>query len=77
MRAAAVIAVTIAALVLAGTASASQLIDRDAAGVRLAVDTKGEALRTYRARGSVRHVLVWGAINARQPTSGKAQVRFR
>jgi hypothetical protein len=76
MRGAAVIAVTIVALVLVGTASPSQLIDRGAAGVRLAVNTKGEALLTYRARGAVRHVLVWGAIDARQPTSGKPQVRF-
>jgi hypothetical protein len=70
------IAVVAAAASLTGAASASQLIDRNARGVRLAVDTKGEALLTYSARGGTQHVLVWGATNARQPTSGKPQVRF-
>jgi hypothetical protein len=77
MRGLAVIAVAFAALAWAGTAVASQLIDRDAKGVRLAVNTKGEALLTYRAHGRVRHVVAWGAIDARHPTSGKPQVRFR
>lgn len=62
--------------VVAAPASASQLIDRSATGVRLAVDRAGQALVTYQARGALHHVLVWGAVNARQPTSGKPQVRF-
>ena len=66
----------VAASVLAGPAAASQLIDRNATGVQLAVNAKGEALLTYRARGHVQHVLAWGAIDARHPTSGKPQVRF-
>ena len=61
---------------LAGTAAASQLIDRNASGVRLAANSKGEALLTYRARGRIQHVLAWGATDARHPTSGKPQVRF-
>jgi len=65
------------ALVLAGSASASQLIDRNAKDVRLAVNKKGEALITYRAHGRLQRVLAWGAIDARHPTSGKPQVRFR
>lgn len=65
------------ALTLVPPASASQLIDRNAQGVRLAVSTKGEALLTYRARGRFQHVLAWGAVNARSPTTGAAQVRFR
>jgi hypothetical protein len=32
---------------------------------------------TYRAHGRWQHVLAWGAINARHPTPGKPQVRFR
>jgi hypothetical protein len=64
------------AFVLAGSASASQLIDRNTAGVRLAVNAKGEALLTYRFRGRIQHVLAWGAIGAREPTSGLPQVRF-
>jgi hypothetical protein len=65
------------ALACSGTASASQLIDRNAAGVRLAVNARGEALVTYRAEGRLQHVLAWGAVDALHPTSGRAQVRFR
>ena len=66
-----------AALVVAAAASASQLIDRNATGVRLAVNARGEALLTYRARGGLHHVLAWGAVDARHPTSGQRQVRFQ
>ena len=59
-------------------ASASQFIDRGyASGVRLAVNAKGEALLTYRESASFHHVLAWGAINARHPSSGRPQVRLR
>jgi hypothetical protein len=67
----------VAALALAGTASAAQLIDRDAAGLRLSVNAKGEALLTYRKNGTIKHVLVWGAINALPPTADAPQVKFR
>jgi hypothetical protein len=77
MRGVAVIAVAFAGLAWTGSAAASQLIDRNATGVKLAVNTKREALLTYRARGRVKHILVWGAIDARHPTSGKPQVRFK
>jgi hypothetical protein len=44
----------------------------------LQVNRKGEALLTYRrADGRVRHVLVWGAVNAKAPTPDAPQVRFR
>jgi hypothetical protein len=66
-----------AALAVAGTASAAQLIDRDAAGLRLSVNAKGEALLTYRKNGAIKHVLVWGAINALPPTADAPQVKFR
>jgi hypothetical protein len=66
----------VAALVWAGTGSAAQLVDRDATGVRLAVNAKGEALLTYRSGGAVKHVLVWGAINALPPRPGAHQVKF-
>jgi hypothetical protein len=65
------------AFVATPAATASQLIDRNAANVRLAVNARGEALVTYRARGQVRHVLAWGAINARHAGSGRPQVRLR
>jgi len=69
--------VALLAAALASTASASQLIDRNAQGVRLAVNGKGEALITYRAGGKLNHVLAWGAINAIAPTRSRAQVAFK
>jgi hypothetical protein len=66
-----------AAAVLAQTASASQLIDRNAHGVRLAVNAKGEALVTYGAAGRVKHVLAWGAVNAIAPTQARPQTAFK
>jgi hypothetical protein len=63
--------------VLVPAARASQLIDRDATAVRLAVNDKGMAMLTYRARGRLRHVLAWGAANARPPAAGRNQVAFR
>jgi len=72
--AAAVLAVL--ALAATGTASAAQLIDRNATGVQIAANAKGEALLTYRKAGAVKHVLVWGAENARVPTAGGKQVKF-
>jgi len=62
---------------LAGPASSSQLIDRNAQNVRLAVNRKGEALLTYRVSGRLRRVLAWGAVNARTPNPNLRQVRFR
>jgi hypothetical protein len=70
-------AVAVLGLALSGVASAAQLIDRDAAGVQLAVNKKGEALLTYRKDGAVKHVLAWGAVNALPPTAGRQQVKFR
>ena len=70
-------AALVASLATAGAASAAQLIDRNASGVRIAANSKGEALLTYRAHGLVRHVLLWGAINARVPASGSQQVKLK
>jgi hypothetical protein len=63
--------------VAAPTAGASQLIDRNATGVTLLVNAKGEALLTYRAGGRVRHVLAWGAVNAIPPASHAQQLAFK
>ena len=68
-----------AAAVLAGPAAASQLIDRNATHVTLKVDARGRALIEYRVHGRERHVLAFGAINARVPSTGeptRPQVRF-
>jgi hypothetical protein len=75
LRVVAVLAVLVA--VLPGTASASQLIDRNASGVKLEVNRAGQALLTYRAEGKLKHVLVWGAVDARTPNPSTPQVEFR
>jgi hypothetical protein len=62
---------------LAAPAAASQLIDRNARNVRLEVNTRGEALLTYRVGGRIRHVLAWGAINASPPSRTRPAVAFR
>ena len=69
--------VAVAASLAAATARDSQLIDRNASSMRLAVNAKGEALLTYRVRGRVRRVLAWGAVDARAPTRQVRQVRFK
>jgi hypothetical protein len=61
----------------AGTASASQLIDRNVTKVQLDVNTKQEAKITYTKGGVVKHVLAWGAIGANPPTRGGKQVAFK
>jgi hypothetical protein len=67
----------VAAAVSAGPAAASEIIDRNATGVKLAVNDKGQAMLTYRARGRLWHVLVWGAVNAIHPTPSRPQTKFR
>ena len=64
-------------LALPGVASAAQLVDRNATGVQIRIDAKGEALLSYHKAGAVKHVLVWGAINAIAPAAGKHQVKFK
>src|SRR5436305_11689943 len=63
--------------VLAPTAVASQLIDRNAVGATLAVSKDGKALVTYRAGGTVRHVFASGAVNALPPSTSRPQVAFK
>jgi hypothetical protein len=76
MRRAVVTVCLLAALAVPAAADASQLIARDARDVTLRVNAKGQALVGYRARGKQWSVLVWGAVNARQPTPGGSQVAF-
>ena len=59
----------------AAPASASQLVNRGVTNIKLAVDSKGEALVSYRTvRGQAQHVLAWGAVNARQPNPALKQL---
>ena len=76
-RFAAALTVILVALAAVGTASAAQLIDRNATGVKISTNAKGEALLTYNKAGAVKHILIWGAINADQPQPGKQQVEFK
>ena len=61
----------------AGSARASQLIDRNARDVTLRPNASGEALLSYVAAGRRRRVIAWAAIGARTPGEGRAQVAFR
>jgi hypothetical protein len=72
-----VLVAALAATALPGPASASQLVDRNATGVQLAVNRKGEAMITYRLAGRLKRVLVWGALNARFPNPNVRQVRLK
>lgn len=71
--------VVVLALLVPGSARASeQFGDLDVAFLSLKVNARGEALVSYRTSGRVlRHVYVWGAINAIPPDPRKPQVRFR
>jgi hypothetical protein len=75
MRRVALVAAAFLAVVPA--AAATDLVDRNAAQVRLAVNARGEALLTYRTGGRLKHVLAWGAINAIAPDPRRQQRRFR
>jgi hypothetical protein len=71
-------ALVVAALAAsAGSAQAAQLLARNATGVSIKTNARGEALFTYRLNGSVHRTLVWGAINARVPQPGTRQVEFK
>ena len=72
-----VAALTLAAAVVMAGATASELIDRNAQGLRLQASARGEALLTYRAGGTSKSVLVWGAQNALAPARARAQVKFQ
>jgi hypothetical protein len=53
------------------------MINRNATSVKLAVNRSGIALLTYRSGGRLNHTLAWGAINARTPTRGMKQIKFK
>ena len=77
-RAATLCATALAAAALPQAVTASQFIDvvRHHAPVTLKVDRAGQAM-VYYAKAGQRHVLVSGAVNARQPVQGVPQVHFR
>jgi hypothetical protein len=73
------VAVLVTALALAGPAGASQrFADLDVRSPTLRVGSNGIAVVSYTTTRNVRrHVLVWGAIDARVPAADVPQVRFR
>jgi hypothetical protein len=76
-RVLAVLSVLACALGLAGPAEGSKIIAGNASEIQLAVNTRGKALVTYRDGGRLRHLLAWGALDARvRPATqdGPAQV---
>ncbi len=75
----AVCAAVVACGALAGRAGASEpFADAGVSFVSLQVNTRGEAVVTYRKQnGALRHVLVWGAIDAQPPVQGVPQVHFQ
>jgi hypothetical protein len=78
----AVVALAAAALAAAALpaprpAGATLIIARNPIKPTLKVNSAGYALITFTEAGKVRHVLVWGAINALPPTRGKAQTAFK
>ena len=64
-------------MLLPASASASQLIDRNARNVHLQVNARGQALVTYSAGGGFLRVVAWGGINARYPNPSIPQVQLR
>jgi hypothetical protein len=66
-------------LVAAWPASASEpLSNINVRAPALFVNKKGEAMVTYTmTNDKVRHVLVWGAVNAKAPDAASPQVRFK
>lgn len=64
---------------LVASAQASEpLSNTNVRGPSLAVNKKGEAMLTYALpTGKLRHVLVWGAVNANTPDASTPQVRFK
>jgi hypothetical protein len=64
-------------VLLPASASASELIDRNASNVSLKVAKNGQALLSYNARGKRWNVLAGGAVNAIPSTTARPQVAFK
>ena len=81
MRARSFVVAVLVACLLGATAPAfasEQFGDLDVSFLSLKVNDHGEALVTYRtSTGVVRHVYVWGAMNANAPNPNAPQVRFK
>jgi hypothetical protein len=76
-RAVLLLAVLAAAALGVSSASASEIVARNATGVSLKVDAKGYALVTYKDGATAKRALLWGAVNANAPKRGGKQVAFK
>src|SRR3954451_13942252 len=79
MRPIRLLLIALLALLAAAPAHASQLIDRNATEVSLKADDSGHAVVSYTVDGRQRHVIAWGALNAK-PVPGQLgvpQERFK
>jgi hypothetical protein len=66
------------ALAWSASASGSTLIARSTSKVHIHVVAHGKAVVSFRQHRARRHVLLWGALNARpHPTKGRPQVELR
>ena len=63
-----IVAAALLLLAAPSSALASQMIDRNATRVSIAVNSDHRAVASYLRGGAWHHVLVWGAINARPPS---------
>jgi hypothetical protein len=77
MRLRLVLVAAFVTLVVPVGASASTLLDRNARGITLKVNSNGQAVVSYTARGKKWNVLAWGAVNAIAPSAASKQVDFR
>jgi hypothetical protein len=64
-------------LITPAGAYASQMIDRNATHVSIAVNSQDRAVVSYMRGGAWHHVLLWGAINALPPSTAHKQVKFK
>jgi hypothetical protein len=72
-------AALVAVLALAPAAAASSLIARDVThpGLKVSADGKMAMVTYYEPGRGWRHVLAWGAVNAREPSREVPQVKFK
>ncbi|MGI8605691.1 MAG: hypothetical protein ACR2L0_00825 [Gaiellaceae bacterium] len=71
------LATALVALLAVSSASASEIVTRNAENVSLKVESKGRAVIYYTAGGKRFHPVFWGAVNARPPSRTRAQVEFK
>ena len=71
------LASALVALLAVSSASASEIVTRNAKNVSVKVDSKGHAVVYYTVGGKRSYPVFWGALNARTPTRTRAQVKFK